>query len=185
MASFSALLCTCMMVIFVTTNVPVEAVKDFKVGGGFGWQQPDADDIAMYNMWAAAYRFHMGDSLSFEYKNDSVLVVDKWDYYHCNTSKPITAFNNGMSVIKLDRSGPFYFISGNIDHCKNGQRLLVEVMSVHPVSASPPSIAFAPMSDMGMAPAPSPSSGVQVSVTLSSVFLALIATSFGFLWFET
>ena len=122
---------------------------------------------------------------AFEYKNDSVLVVDKWDYYHCNTSKPITAFNNGMSVIKLDRSGPFYFISGNIDHCKNGQRLLVEVMSVHPVSASPPSIAFAPMSDMGMAPAPSPSSGVQVSVTLSSVFLALIATSVGFLWFET
>jgi hypothetical protein len=52
-----------MMVILVTTNVPVEAVKDFKVGGGFGWQQPDADDIAMYNMWAAAYRFHMGDSL--------------------------------------------------------------------------------------------------------------------------
>lgn len=121
-----------------------------------------------------------GSCTAFEYKNDSVLVVDKYDYYHCNTSKPIAALNNGTSVVKLDRPGPFYFISGNPDHCKNGQRLLVDVMSPHKIS--PPTIAFPPEPDEAAAsPSPSQSSGVLVSVTLSSVSVALIATFVTFL----
>ncbi|KAK7813756.1 early nodulin-like protein 1 [Quercus suber] len=123
---------------------------------------------------------------AFGYQNDSVLVVDKWDYYHCNTTEPITSFSNGKSVIQLDRSGPFYFISGDTDHCKHGQRLLVEVMSMHMhhIPPSPPSIAFPPGSDtrtapassaISTAPAPSPSSGIQVSAKLGSVYMALIA----------
>lgn len=118
---------------------------------------------------------------AFEYKNDSVLVVDKYEYYHCNTSKPIAAFNNGKSVVKLDRPGSFYFISGVPDHCKNGQRLLIEVMSLHPISPSPPSIAFPPALHEGPSPSPSLSSGVLVSVTLSSVFLAVTAAFVTFL----
>ncbi|KAM4111147.1 hypothetical protein ACJW30_05G046000 [Castanea mollissima] len=198
MASISALFCTCMMmmtVMLVTTSAPVEAVKEFEVGGDMGWVLPDANNSATYNQWASRKRFHIGDSLSFEYQNDSVLVVDKWDYYHCNTTEPITSFSNGKSVIQLDRSGPFYFISGDTDHCKHGQRLIVEVMSMHMhhIPPSPPSIAFPPGSDTGIAPAssaistapaPSPSSGIQVSATLDSVFMSLIAISVIFLWFE-
>jgi hypothetical protein len=116
---------------------------------------------------------------AFEYMNDSVLVVDKYDYYHCNTSEPITAFNDGKNtVVKLDRPGPFYFISGAPDHCKNGQRLLVDVMSPHgphPIAPSPPSTAFPPEPDKGPSPSLPPSSGVVVSATLSSVFMVLIA----------
>lgn len=105
-------------------------------------------------------------------------MVDKYDYYHCNTSEPITAFNDGKSVVKVDRPGPFYFISGAPNHCNNGQRLLVDVMSPHgphPIAPSPPSIAFPPEPDKGPSPSPSQSSGVLVSPTLSSVFTVLIA----------
>lgn len=66
MASISALFCTCMMlmmVMLVTTNVPVEAVKEFKVGGDMGWVLPDVNNSATYNQWASRNRFHIGDSL--------------------------------------------------------------------------------------------------------------------------
>ena len=113
----------------------------------------------------------------FEYKNDSVLVVDKWGYYHCNTSNRISVSNDGNTVINLDTPGPIYFISGDPDHCKNGQRLVVEVMTLHPISQSPPSIASPPQPYWAVSPAPSPqsSSGVSVSVTLISVLMALSA----------
>ncbi|XP_059669428.1 early nodulin-like protein 2 [Cornus florida] len=54
----------------------------------------------------------------FMYKNgsDSVLVV----YDKCNTEKPIMKMDDGDSVFKFDRSGPFFFISGNKDNCQKG-----------------------------------------------------------------
>ena len=111
---------------------------------------------------------------AFEYQNDSVLVVEKWDYYHCNTNKPISSFNDGKTVINLDRPGLFYFISGAPDHCKKGQKLLIQVMGLHQRAESPPSIATPP--EVGLAPGSHPSSGLVVTVTLSSVFVALIVT---------
>lgn len=102
---------------------------------------------------------------AFEYQNDSVVMVEKWDYYHCNSSDPILAFNNGKGVIKLDRPGPFYFISGFPEHCKNGQRLLVEVMSSH--LDAPPRSADPPESYADGAPSPSASAaGAVAPVTI-------------------
>ncbi|XWS11969.1 hypothetical protein CRYUN_Cryun37aG0050400 [Craigia yunnanensis] len=155
-------------------NGSVEASKHFRVGDHIGWQQPSTNKTAIYSQWATSKRFHVGDSLSFEYQNDSVLVVEKWDYYHCNTNKPISSFNNGKTVFNLDRPGLFYFISGAPDHCKRGQKLLIQVMSLHPRAESPPSIANPP--EVGLAPGPHPSSGLVVTMTLSSVFVALIVT---------
>lgn len=113
---------------------------------------------------------------AFEYRNDSVLVVEKWDYYHCNTNKPIYSFDDGNTVINLDRPGLFYFISGVPDHCKKSQKLMIQVMGLHQRAESPPGIASTP--EVGLAPGPHPtSSGIVVTVTLtSSVFLALILT---------
>lgn len=116
-------------------------------------------------------------SKDFEYKNDSVLRVKKWGYYHCDTSKPIIAYNNGKSIFKLDGPGPYYFISASLNHCKNGQRLLVEVMHPHP---SPPSPANAPQSSY---PAPAPYSGALLSVPITtSLLLALISTLAALFW---
>lgn len=104
MASLLALFCTAL--IAVTMIAVGEASNEFKVGESRGWREP-ANDTDPYNQWAVKNRFRVGDSLYFEYKEDSVLVVDKFGYYHCNTSNPISAFNDGKTVINLDRPGPF------------------------------------------------------------------------------
>ncbi|CAL0322056.1 unnamed protein product [Lupinus luteus] len=106
----------------------------------------------------AGRQFKVGDHLVFEYQNDSVLSVEKTDYINCNASNPITAFDNGKSIMNLDRPGPFYFISGTEHHCSNGQKLLVEVMSQHPIpkSSPSPSISLPPEGSSAMSPSPSP-----------------------------
>ncbi|KAI5336997.1 PREDICTED: early nodulin [Prunus dulcis] len=160
----------------VTICCAEAAATEFQVGDDLGWQEPDLNNSALYTQWASRNRFHVGDSLSFTYKNDSVLEVDKWDYYHCNTSNPIIAFDNGKSIMKLDRPGPFYFISGAPDHCKNGQRIFIEVMDPRPISQSPPPGAVPPEPYLSDSPAPSPSLGVAIAVAPCALFMALIVT---------
>jgi hypothetical protein len=60
---------------------------------------------------------------------DSVLQVNKEDYANCNISNPIEEYKDGNTKVKLDRSGPFYFISGAKGHCEKGQKLTVVVIS--------------------------------------------------------
>ncbi|KAK9022620.1 hypothetical protein V6N11_002867 [Hibiscus sabdariffa] len=156
-------------------NGSVEASKQFTVGDHIGWRQPSSNNSDVYTLWATSKRFHVGDSLSFEYdRNDSVLVVDKWDYYHCNSNNPIYSFNDGSNVVNLDRPGSFYFISGILDHCKNGEKLMIQVMGLHQRAEPPP--ATANPREVGLAPGPHPSSGIVVTVALTSVCLALIIT---------
>lgn len=86
-------------------------------------------------------------STVFKYNKGShtVLVVTKDDYFSCNTKNPITSLTDGESVFKFDRSGPFFFVSGNVDNCRKGQKLIVVVLAVRdkphrppPGSSSPP-----------------------------------------------
>ncbi|KAL6559911.1 hypothetical protein OROGR_005028 [Orobanche gracilis] len=144
---------TTMLTIAITGSPPSAwAAEEFKVGGDEGWRRLASDETDLYAKWAATMRFHVGDSLRFEYNNDTVVVVDKWGYYHCNTRHAVSVFKDGNTVINLKQPGPVYFISANRDHCKNGQRLVVEVMTWHPIPQSPPQ-------DDASSPAPSPISG--------------------------
>ncbi|KAL3614702.1 hypothetical protein CASFOL_041459 [Castilleja foliolosa] len=120
----------------------------FRVGGVKGWRTPTGDEPETYNEWAAKNRFHIGDTLYFKYEKDSVLVVSSADYLNCNTSNPLSKFEDGKSVFQFDRSGPFYFISGQPGHCKLGQRLIIRVL--HPVKVEAPVLA------PSLAPAPAP-----------------------------
>ncbi|CBI36092.3 unnamed protein product, partial [Vitis vinifera] len=169
------------LIVLVAMNSSAGAATEFRVGDADGWRKPGVNETAMYEQWAKRNRFQVGDSLSFEYKNDSVLVVDKWDFYHCNSSSPISSFKNGKSVIKLERPGSFYFISGDPEHCKSGQRLVISVMALHPISQSPPAIALPPGNYFPISPSPSPlsSSGVLVSATLVPLLMAFIANLVG------
>lgn len=65
----------------------------------------------------------------YDSAKDSVLLVTKEDYVNCNTSSPIQQYKDGETRIVLDKSGPFYFISGTKDHCEKGQKLIVVVLS--------------------------------------------------------
>ncbi|GMP85882.1 hypothetical protein CsSME_00038878 [Camellia sinensis var. sinensis] len=132
MASFFGLFSTFLFILLTAAiNTPsVGAFKEFRVGDSKGWRQPSDNHTAFYDQWAATNRFLVGDSLRFEYKNDSVLVVDKWGYFYCNMNNPISTFNNGNNtIVSLDMPRPTYFVSGDPDHCKNDQRLVIQVMT--------------------------------------------------------
>ncbi|KAI3868874.1 hypothetical protein MKX03_036403 [Papaver bracteatum] len=178
------------MIVVVTTTAEAAAIHkgrakpptEFRVGGKLGWREPDANHTDMYELWATKNRFRIGDSLYFEYRNDSVLEVEKSGYYHCNMTATLASFNDGKTVINLDQPGPFYFISGAPDHCKNGQRLLIDV--INPNQTSPPSrpppaqpsIAVPPQPDYSPAPSPLPNSGVSVRALASFPVVVALAT---------
>ncbi|KAH6832471.1 hypothetical protein C2S53_019789 [Perilla frutescens var. hirtella] len=145
---------TTLLLLIITASAPaaITSEEEFKVGGAAGWRQPAAIEPDMYRRWAQSMKFHVGDSLRFVYKNDSVMVVDKYGFYHCNSTNPISVFKDGNTLINLERPGPVYFVSGDPDHCKNGQRLMVEVITLHPQSPPQPTAA---------SPAPSPFSGTE------------------------
>ncbi|KAG9449162.1 hypothetical protein H6P81_009127 [Aristolochia fimbriata] len=149
----------------------VAASKQFAVGGNRGWQEPSGNDTGFYSRWAAKHTFQIGDTLYFHYTNDSVLLVDKRGYYHCNTTDPIATFNDGETVITLDRSGLLYFISSFIDHCKKGQRLVVDVLT--------PRLQNTPPQPSSPSPSPVPSSAVSNSVSTRAMVIltAVVASS--------
>ncbi|CAI9286332.1 unnamed protein product [Lactuca saligna] len=137
----------------VTTTV---GAIEFPVGGDVGWRIPATNETELYTVWASRRNFHIGDTLRFRYKNDSVAVVKKWGFYHCNSSSPIAFFNDGDSVINLDNVGTMYIISGDSDRCKQGEKMKLEVMGSGPGSYFPPSISSPPESSYSdIAPSPS------------------------------
>jgi hypothetical protein len=77
----------------------------------------------------------------FKYENDSVLVVNHTDYKECIVSNPITKFEDGNTILRIDRYGFFYFVSGQPGHCNAGQKLVIRVMvqsaEVHTPRAAP------------------------------------------------
>ncbi|KAG2299273.1 hypothetical protein Bca4012_010844 [Brassica carinata] len=133
--------------------------RRFYVGGSRGWVMNPRE---RYNTWAERNRFQVNDTLYFKYAkgSDSVQQVMKADYEGCNIRNPLEKYDNGESEVKLNRSGPFFFISGNQDHCLKGQKLIVVVLAVRhpkkvPVSPAQPPKAHSPVSPVAPAKAPS------------------------------
>ncbi|MED6216079.1 hypothetical protein PIB30_004105 [Stylosanthes scabra] len=54
---------------------------------------------------------------------------------------------DGDSTFQFNNSGPFFFISGNTQNCKNGQRLHIIVMAVRHHNPLPPSTPVVPSSE--------------------------------------
>ena len=79
--------------------------------------------------------------LDFKYEKDSVMMVTEEEYKQCVSPKPLFYENNGDSVVKLDRAGLFYFISGVSGHCQKGQRMIIKVLEPmsppHPPTVPP------------------------------------------------
>ncbi|KAL3638420.1 hypothetical protein CASFOL_017791 [Castilleja foliolosa] len=131
----------------------------FIVGGKDGWGLNPSEN---YNRWAERLRFQVNDTLLFNYKkgSDSVVVVSKDNYNQCNTANPKAKLDDGNSVFKFDRSGPFFFISGNKSSCNHGQKLIVVVLAIRNKHSSPsPSPAATPPPSPAPrveAPAPAP-----------------------------
>ncbi|KAI3423751.1 Phytocyanin domain-containing protein [Psidium guajava] len=140
----------------IFSSIHAEA-REFVVGGKeSSWQVPSSP--SQLNQWAQTNRFKVGDFLVFKYDKDAdtVLEVTEGDYASCNTAKPLKQYKDGNTKLKLERSGPYYFISGAEGHCQKGQKLEVVVMSEKHWSkgvTSPPTEAPTPKAE---APAPAP-----------------------------
>ncbi|XP_022847753.1 early nodulin-like protein 2 [Olea europaea var. sylvestris] len=114
------------------------------VGGKDGWV---INPTESYSHWAQRLRFQVNDTVLFKYERgmDSVLEVEKDDFDNCNTSNPKTKMEDGNSIFQFDRSGPFYFITGNKTNCDKGQKLIVVVLAVRTPPLALPPAANAPV----------------------------------------
>lgn len=112
---------------------------------------------------------------NFESEKDSVLEVTKRDYVTCNTSSPIESYKDGSTKVKLDRSGPFYFISGAEGNCEKGQKLIVVVMSHRHRMFAGVSLAPSPVEFDGPAAAPTSS-----AASLRGGFVVALGVVMGF-----
>ena len=99
------------------------------------------------------YLFIYGAVFKYKKGSDSVLIVSKDDYHSCSTKNPIKSMTDGDSTFILDRSGPFFFISGSADNCNKGKKLIIVVMAVRPKPLPP-----APYSPVTPASSPQPTS---------------------------
>ncbi|XP_068663051.1 early nodulin-like protein 21 [Aristolochia californica] len=120
------------------------STHQFAVGGSEGWIEPSGNENETYNEWAVKNRFQVGDSLYFKYSNDTVLIVESEEYEKCDTSDPVSKYQDGNTVFVFDHYGFFYFISGTPGHCEAGQKLTVQVMGQS--EASSPEASPAPSS---------------------------------------
>ncbi|XP_066324981.1 early nodulin-like protein 18 [Miscanthus floridulus] len=138
----------------------------FTVGGANGWSVPTAG-AEPFNTWAERTRFQIGDSLVFVYPKDqdSVLLVEPADYNACNTSSYVKKFDDGDTVVTLDRSGPLFFISGVEANCRANEKLIVMVLAARsngtgggaqaPSTAPPPASPASPPPASSTPPPPS------------------------------
>ncbi|KAH0889040.1 hypothetical protein HID58_051469 [Brassica napus] len=147
----------------------------FYVGGGNGDWVINPNES--YNTWAARNCFQVNDTLYFKYAkgSDSVQLVTKADFEGCNIKNPLEKFDNGEAEVTLNRSGAFYFVSGDRYHCTKGQKLIVSVLAMrnHPnVPVSPaPSTSQPPQSSVSPAPEmipPSPPAPSELTPTIKA-----------------
>lgn len=134
-----------------------------------GWRIPSSETAYTLNAWAESSRFQIGDALVFKYDaaQDSVLQVTRADYLSCSASSPVAQYVNkgGEAKVELERSGPYYFISGAPGHCEKGQKLIIVVLS--------PRNAYARVSSPAPAPAPAEHEGPAVAPTSGAARLGL------------
>ncbi|KAH7291260.1 hypothetical protein KP509_29G008700 [Ceratopteris richardii] len=121
--------------------------KIFNVGGEAGWTLPSIGNVN-YSEWAASQTFSVGDGLFFNYSREyhNVMVVTKAQYAGCDGKSPISTFDDGETLIKLDRPGSFFFLCGVPSHCADGQKMAVRVRrhAILPSSAPSPSTSSSP-----------------------------------------
>ncbi|CAH8390354.1 unnamed protein product [Eruca vesicaria subsp. sativa] len=136
MASFSSPVAIIFSFVFLCS---LAAANEVTVGGKSGdWKIPPSASYS-FTEWAQKARFKVGDFIVFRYEagKDSVLQVTQGAYKSCNTTNPLATYTDGETKVKLDRSGPFYFISGADGHCEKGQKLSLVVVSPRHRALSP------------------------------------------------
>ncbi|KAI4964751.1 hypothetical protein ZWY2020_059588 [Hordeum vulgare] len=128
-----------LLVVGLTSIVSSSEAYVFYAGGRDGWV---VDPAESYNHWAERNRFQINDTIVFVRGEgegegegaDSVLLVTEPDFDACNTRNPVRRLEDagGRSEFRFDRSGAFFFISGDEDRCQKGKKLYIVVMAARP-----------------------------------------------------
>ncbi|XP_074307454.1 stellacyanin-like [Silene latifolia] len=106
-----------------------EAQVHHVVGDDRGWDV--SSNIAS---WANDRTFMVGDFLWFAYsggidKDNVVELRSRGEFESCDVSNPIVMLTEGIDKVSLQEEGSRYFASSNIENCKKGLKLPVEVKS--------------------------------------------------------
>uniref|UniRef100_J3L410 Phytocyanin domain-containing protein n=1 Tax=Oryza brachyantha TaxID=4533 RepID=J3L410_ORYBR len=136
-----------MAVLAVAALVSSSEAYVFYAGGRNGWV---VDPAESFNHWAERNRFQVNDTIVFMHDDEAagpVLQVTESDFDACNRGSPVRRLEDvaaGRSVFRFDRSGPFFFISGDEDRCQKGQKLYIVVMAVRPTKPPEAPVAAGP-----------------------------------------
>lgn len=65
-------------------------------------------------------------------------MVSEKEYEKCKSDRPLFFENNGNTTYKFERPGMFYFISGVSGHCTRGQKMVIKVLDIEPITAQSP-----------------------------------------------
>ncbi|KAL0451453.1 UNVERIFIED_CONTAM: Early nodulin-like protein 1 [Sesamum latifolium] len=179
MADLKALI-PCLALLLFVSMISFSEAREFEVGGKkTSWELPSSPDE--FNKWAQRNRFQIGDSivLTYDAKSDSVLEVTENNYRTCNISNPIKSYTDGITKITLNKSGPFFFISGAEGHCQKGQKLEIQVLSAkHRSLGHSPAPSPAETHHHHLAPAPAPAnggSGLRVGLMSGAAVVGILA----------
>ncbi|GJR88886.1 early nodulin-like protein 1 [Tanacetum coccineum] len=101
------------------------------------------------NKWNERSRLQVGDTIVYMYEADKSLVVTKMqeDYIICNAPSPVDptkSDDHGYSVVKLNQTGPHYFISGMVEI--NNDKIIILIIADKRLTTSTPASTSTPTS---------------------------------------
>ncbi|XP_050377741.1 blue copper protein-like [Argentina anserina] len=126
------------------------------VGEQLGWFVPGQ---YAYSAWANGKTFIVGDTLVFNFINETqdVAVVTKAAFDNCTTNSTIAVYTDSPVYIVLNTTGEHYFTSTYDRHCELGQKLAINVIAKSTKTATSPSSPTTPSSQAPSAHSPAAS----------------------------
>ncbi|XP_028778773.1 mavicyanin [Neltuma alba] len=173
MAKLQGIIIVVLAIISATVSLggkPVGALVRHVVGGDRGWDP--ASDIAS---WSSGKTFRVGDEIWFTYSVAQGLVAElqsKEEYESCIFTNPIKMYTDGLHTIPLEKEGIKYFASTDVENCKNGLKLHVDVLPTATENSTTTITTAAPKK--GVADAPSSPSGSAHYGTSSILMLIVL-----------
>ncbi|XP_045817064.1 umecyanin-like [Trifolium pratense] len=145
-----------LVIAFATTILQNTEAVDHLVGGSPGWFSTPPGGAKFYSDWASNATFKVNDVLVFHFATGAhtVAEISKADFDNCNVNQNTQAITTSPARVTLNKTGDFYFTCTIQDHCNNGQKLSVKVVS----ASSSPAPAQGPSPPSSTTPSPTPPS---------------------------
>ncbi|GLT26218.1 hypothetical protein SLA2020_013000 [Shorea laevis] len=155
------------LVFLAATVLQTTHAAVYTVGNSTGWQTPTSNPN-FYSTWASQYTFKVGDSLVFNFATGAhdVATSSQADYSSCNIANALSVDRTGPVTIVLNATGTQYYFCTFSNHCSQGQKVAVSVVSGTPGPSGSPGSVSPP-------PPPHSSGASSLMVTFSVIFMSL------------